>query len=181
MTSVFQVSLNRFQFPPRSHGGAGQIVNRVFGSRLFEPTKGADRQIKRPVKTDRANGHTSINENNIPHEFFLNLAEVQMRTNRVQDRKISVQVVKDQIQHKLRKIAEPLAAGESVKAQQNKVARKTGLSWVRVKKYWYGLVNDPPAVDFLKVASAYDSWLTEREACLSRELQELRNDLNDLS
>lgn len=104
-----------------------------------------------------------------------------MRTNRVHGRKLSVQVVKDQMQHKIRRLAEPLQAGESVKAQQNKVARKTGLSWVRVKKYWYGLINDPPAVDFIKVANAYDSWLSEREARLSRELQELRNNLDALS
>jgi len=176
-----QITLNDFQLPPRPHGGAGQIVNRVFGSSFFEPTQGVDRQIKRPVNTDRANGLTSVYVNDISHSDFLSHEEVQMRTNRVHGRKLSVQVVKDQMQHKIRRLAEPLQAGESVKAQQNKVARKTGLSWVRVKKYWYGLINDPPAVDFIKVANAYDSWLSEREARLSRELQELRNNLDALS
>lgn len=112
------------------------------------------------------------------HNAVLTQESVHVRKNQVQNQKISVQDVRDAMQEIVRKLAQPVGPGESIKAQQNKVAQTTGLSWVRVKKYWYGLINDPPAVDFMRIQAAYARWLSDREAQLDAELKDLREELD---
>lgn len=174
MSGPAQHTLDGGCFPVRPVGHGDKLLNLRLPRNVFKSRKSVDCQIERSFNSDGASRRYS---DDVAHEFFLNAREVQMRTNPFQRRKNQV---REQMRFQVRKLAEPLEAGESVKAQQNKVARRTGLSWVRVKKYWYGLISDPPAVDFLKISDAYSQWLAEREGQLTRDLEALRKDLNEL-
>lgn len=56
----------------------------------------------------------------------------------------------------VRRAAEPARPGESVKAAISRAARSLGLTYGRVKRYWYGEIQVPPAheVDAIRAATA---------------------------
>lgn len=64
--------------------------------------------------------------------------------------------LRDEMKMLVRRAAEPARAGESVKAAINRAARTLGLSHGRVKRYWYGEIQVPPAheVDAIRTMTA---------------------------
>lgn len=59
----------------------------------------------------------------------------------------------------VRRAAEPARSGDSVKAEISRAARILGLSYGRVKRYWYGEIQVPPAheVDAIRAVMAVRS------------------------
>ena len=183
MTSIAQHPLDCLNLPPRSVRRRDKVGAFKPTRNIFKVCKGVQRQLDGALKTmDRANG-PDMQFDNVRHDsVFLCSESPQMRSNPFQNRRnpFRAEKIRDEIKATVRKLAEPIEAGESVKAQQNKVARKTGLGPRRVEKLWYGLIPKPLAEDLERVRHAYANWLAEREANMTRELEKLRNDLDEL-
>ncbi len=66
------------------------------------------------------------------------------------------QQLREEMKILVRRAAEPARSGESVKAEISRAARVLGLSHGRVKRYWYGEIQVPPAheVDAVRAAMA---------------------------
>jgi hypothetical protein len=64
--------------------------------------------------------------------------------------------LREEMKRLVRRAAEPARAGESVKVEVGRAARVLGLSYGRVKRYWYGEIQVPPAheVDAIRAAVA---------------------------
>jgi hypothetical protein len=78
----------------------------------------------------------------------------------------------------VRRCAEPVSAGESVKALINKAARRTGLSASRVKGLWYAEARSVLAeeMDRLRAAAKRERALEDdarRDAALRNEYREV--------
>lgn len=174
------VALDRAKFPCGAITRGHQFSTFRVGGKFFKPRKGLNRQIERPIKTmDRANGPDGY-VNDVLHGSFLSMESPQMRSNQHRNWRnpFRAETIRDELKSTVRKLAEPIEAGESVKAQQNKVARKTGIKPRRVEKLWYGLIPNPLATDLERVRAAYSQWLADREAQLTHDLERLRKDLD---
>ena len=68
--------------------------------------------------------------------------------------------LRDEMRNLVREAAEPARAGESVKAAIGRAARVLGLGHGRIKRYWYGEIQVPPAheVDAVRAALAGRRW-----------------------
>jgi hypothetical protein len=64
--------------------------------------------------------------------------------------------LREEMKRLVRRAAEPARVGESVKAEIGRAARRLGLGYGRVKRYWYGEIAVPPAheVDAIRAAVA---------------------------
>lgn len=80
-----------------------------------------------------------------------------------------------------RRCAEPVHAGESIKALIRKVSRKTGLPASRVKGFWYQEAKAIRAeeLDLLRRKAGAEPAITGEPDAAHRELLELRNEVRD--
>lgn len=77
--------------------------------------------------------------------------------------------------HLMRRIAEPVSAGESIKALINRAARLTGINSSRAKAIWYQETRriDAEEIDRLREVAAARA--QKREALAHHDLHELRS------
>lgn len=88
--------------------------------------------------------------------------------------------MREQMRFYVRRAAEPAEPGEHLKALWRRASQRLGLPIARVQKYWYGLINSPPAHELeqsrlrMEFKSAVKSeTLAARLIEITREIEEL--------
>lgn len=88
---------------------------------------------------------------------------------------MTAEAIQDEIAAALRRLADPVTAGESVKACLRRAATRAGLPYGQAKRYWYQEASSVPAHVYLQImgrATAHDRKLQQnmfRAVCAMQE------------
>ena len=80
----------------------------------------------------------------------------------------------------VREAAEPSVPGESIKSAVRRAAFRLGLTYRRVRSYWYTEVRTVPAHEADRLRKARRQMMRDRAARLNAELETLQLRLRDL-
>ncbi len=98
-----------------------------------------------------------------------------MRENLSQGREmLGPDVIASEMAAIVRLAAEPVAPGETVGELIRRAARRVGLSYGRVKKYWYREITRPPAHEYVLMQQRKLALMQERRARLHAEMCDLK-------
>ena len=88
---------------------------------------------------------------------------------------VTADTIREEMAGLVRRSAEPVQAGESIKALIRRSATRLGLSFGRAKRYWYSEIRTVPAHEADKIRARAARILRER-----KQVQAMDNELNDL-
>lgn len=88
---------------------------------------------------------------------------------------VTADTVREEMAGLVRRSAEPVQAGESIKALIRRSATRLGLTFGRAKRYWYSEIRTVPAHEADKIRARAARILRER-----KQVQAMDNELNAL-
>lgn len=88
-------------------------------------------------------------------------------------------VIADEMQSIVRKAAEPWMPGDSVKSALDRVSRRTGLQYRRIRTFWYRQTEAVSAVEADTLREWHRTWLANRKARLAAEIEQLEREWSD--
>ena len=88
---------------------------------------------------------------------------------------VTADTVREEMAGLVRRSAEPVQAGESIKALIRRSATRLGLTFGRAKRYWYSEIRTVPAHEADKIRARAARILRER-----KQVQSMDNELNAL-